>query len=213
MMYIKRLVLGDVGSNCYILKDEKTGIGAVVDCGEYTEELRASIIKARIKELKYILLTHGHFDHINGVAELKKQFPGALIAIGEKDGENLYSKEKSLAECFGFILNEAFPDLLLKENDVLELGETKLTVLDTPGHTFGGVCFVCHSEKCVFTGDTLFKLTIGRTDKYGGDTFTLLRSVEKLTELPDDYRVFPGHNIDTTIGAEKLRNRYLRKKK
>ncbi len=213
MMYVKRLPLGAVNANCYILKDEKTGDGAVIDPGEYCEELEKEITLSDIKDLKYILCTHGHFDHVSGVKELKKNHPETKIAIGKNDGELLNSQQKSLAEHFGFFLPECTADILLSENDVVNIGETQLTVLDTPGHTPGGVSYICHKEKCVFTGDTLFKLTIGRTDRWGADLQTLLNSVEKLVKLPDDYTVYTGHNISTVIGDEKKRNRYLRMKK
>ena len=99
------------------------------------------------------------------------------------------------------------------ENDTLEIGSKKLRVLETPGHSLGGVCYICDEEKFVFSGDTLFKLTVGRTDLWGGNLNELLDSVEKLMLLSDDYEVFTGHNISTTIGSERVRNRYLRKKR
>ncbi len=213
MMNLTRLPLGAVSANCYILKDKKTKTGAVIDPGEYCEELEKEIKKSGIKELKYILCTHGHFDHVSGVKELKEKYPSAKILIGKNDGELLNSQQKSLAQNFGFFLPECTADVLLYENDVIDIGETQLTVLDTPGHTPGGVSYICHKEKCVFTGDTLFKLTIGRTDRWGADLQTLLNSVEKLMSLPDDYTVYTGHNISTVIGDEKKRNRYLRMKK
>ena len=117
------------------------------------------------------------------------------------------------ADYFGASFEKFKPDILVKENDQLEIGSKKFRVLETPGHSLGGVCYICDEEKFLFSGDTLFKLTVGRTDLWGGNLNELLDSVEKLMLLSDDYIVYTGHNISTTIGSERVRNRYLRKKR
>lgn len=212
-MYIKRLPLGDVEANCYIICDEETKVGAVLDVGGFSEELLNEIKAAGIEELKYILCTHGHFDHIAGVKRLKEIYPEAKIVIGEKDAILTEDSDKNAADYFGAPFNSFKPDALVKENDYLEIGGKKLRVLATPGHSPGGVCYVCDEEKLLFSGDTLFKLTVGRTDLWGGNLNELLDSVERLMLLSDDYTVYTGHNISTTIGSERVRNRYLRKKR
>ncbi len=212
-MYIKRLPLGDVEANCYIVCDGETKVGAVLDVGGFSEELLNAIKEAEIEELKYILCTHGHFDHIAGVKRLKELYPKAEIVIGEQDAILTEDVEKNMANYFGASFDGFKPDILVKENDQLEIGSKKFRVLATPGHSLGGVCYVCDEEKILFSGDTLFKLTVGRTDLWGGNLNELLDSVEKLMLLSDDYIVYTGHNISTTIGSERVRNRYLRKKR
>jgi glyoxylase-like metal-dependent hydrolase (beta-lactamase superfamily II) len=212
-MYIKRLPLGEVQANCYVLCDEETKVGAVVDVGELSQELLLEIKAAGIKELKYILCTHGHFDHIAGVKALKELYKNAEIVIGEKDAILTEDCDKNAANYFGTRFECFKPDVLVKENDVLEIGTKSLRVIETPGHSLGGVCYICEEEKFLFSGDTLFKLTVGRTDLWGGNLNELLDSVEKLMLLSDDYMVYTGHNISTTIGNERVRNRYLRKKR
>lgn len=212
-MYIKRLPLGDVQANCYIICDDETKVGAVLDVGGFSDELLNEIKKSGMEELKYILCTHGHFDHIAGVKRLKGIYKNAEIVIGEKDAVLTEDTEKNVADYFGASFECFKPDILVKENDVLEIGSKKLRVIETPGHSLGGVCYICDEERFLFSGDTLFKLTVGRTDLWGGNINELLDSVEKLMLLSDDYEVFTGHNISTTIGSERLRNRYLRKKR
>jgi glyoxylase-like metal-dependent hydrolase (beta-lactamase superfamily II) len=212
-MYIKRLPLGDVEANCYIICDEETKVGAVVDVGGFNDLFLQEIKTAGIEELKYILCTHGHFDHIAGVKRLKELYPEAEVVIGEQDAILTEDSDKNVADYFGASFESFKPDILVKENDQLEIGSKKFRVLETPGHSLGGVCYICDEEKFLFSGDTLFKLTVGRTDLWGGNLNELLDSVEKLMLLSDDYIVYTGHNISTTIGSERVRNRYLRKKR
>lgn len=212
-MYIKRLPLGDVEANCYIVCDEETKTGAVVDAGGFSESLLREIKTAGIEELKYILCTHGHFDHIAGVKKLKEIYKDAKVIIGKEDAILTEDSDKNVADYFGASFESFKPDILVSENDTFEIGSKKFRVLETPGHSKGGVCYICDEEKFLFSGDTLFKLTVGRTDLWGGNINELLDSVEKLMLLSDDYEVFTGHNISTTIGSERVRNRYLRKKR
>ena len=213
-MNVKRIPLGSYGANCYVLSGN--GELAVIDPGEYrgilAAELSASV--AAGGTLKYILLTHGHFDHILGVWELKKEYPDAVVAVHERDRLCLTDREASLlGEQSARLFHPVDADILLTDGQELELCGTALKVISTPGHTKGGVCFVCESEHCVFTGDTLFCKTVGRTDFPGGSTEELGCSIERLMELDDSYAVFPGHNRATTIGAERTGNRFTRRKR
>ena len=208
-MGLRTLVLSEVSTNCYIYTDDKSGEGIVVDPGEFTEELKRAV-ETDMKSLKYILLTHGHFDHILGVYKLK-EMTGAKIAIHEKDAECLFDEVKSMAIHGRDKQINVKADILLRDGDKIEVGEVCFCVVHTPGHTKGSVCYVEENGKFMFSGDTLFRSTVGRTDFPGGDITEMLDSVKRLSEYPDDCEVFPGHNISTTIGREKLRNRYMRR--
>ena len=207
-MTLDRLILSEIGTNCYILTDD-TGEGAVIDPGGFNDAL-VSAVKNQMKTLKYILLTHGHFDHILGVYDLK-ELTGATVAIHEQDADCLLDDKLSMA-CSGREKQKYLKaDLLLKGGETLFFGNTELEVLHTPGHTKGGVCYIDKKDKIIFSGDTLFHSTAGRTDFRGGSIMELLVSLKKLSEYPDDYEVMPGHNISTVLGREKVKNRFMRK--
>ncbi len=210
-MKISRLPLGDVSANCYILCDEETNEGALVDVGGCSSFLFEEIENIGIKELKYILLTHGHFDHISGALKVKEKFPDVKILISEKDAVMTNDKEKNGADFFKVPFTSFKADVLLNDGDKIAVGNLILSVIETPGHSKGSVCFVNDKEKVIFSGDTLFKLTVGRTDLYGGSDDELKNSIKKLLEFSDDYVVCTGHNITTTIGDERVRNRYIRR--
>lgn len=208
-MFIKDIPLGFVGANCYIICDEKSGEGAVIDAGEYNRELLTALSESPIKNLKYIFCTHCHFDHTSGVSRLKEKFPDALVAIGHLDVDGLCDSHKSVSDVFGAPFYKANADVLLADKDILKIGDIELKVISTDGHSLGGVCFYCKSEKLLFSGDTLFKGSVGRTDLCGGDFAALMNSLKILRALPDDTAVFAGHGESTTIGEEKSYNPYL----
>ena len=210
-MTLSCLALNYLRANCYCLCDPDSGEGIVVDPGEYTEELTASVEAEGIRDLKTILLTHGHFDHILGVSLLKKRFPDAQIAIGAPDAVCLYDSEANqLIKEYESAFIPCRAERLLGEGDEIRFGQSRLEVIKTPGHTKGGLCFICPEDRFVLTGDTLFCRTAGRTDLVGGDYSELLASVSRLMELPDDYIIYPGHNRSTTIGDERAHNRFWR---
>ena len=208
-MKIEVMPLGFIMANTYIITDDITGEAAVIDCGECTSGL---LEKLKDCNLKYILLTHGHFDHILGVHELKQCFPQAKIVIHKVDAKCLTDENESSA----FEVAEGYqkyvePDILVDEGDKLNLGSLEIKVMHTPGHTKGSVCYLIEQEKCIFTGDTLFCLTTGRTDLRGGSDTDMEKSIKRLYDMDEEYAVFPGHNRDTTIGYEKRRNRFMRR--
>ena len=205
-MQIQTLLLGDFSANCYIVTDAQ-GITAVIDPGAPAPELFQAVAD---RNVRYILLTHGHFDHIMGVAELKKR-TGAAVCIGEKDAPMLSDPVLSLARInSGYRQTPIIADRLLHDGDVLADFADGLQVMETPGHTPGGVCYL--AGNILFTGDTLFCRTVGRTDFPGGSMADLIRSVDRLQALPGDYIIYPGHNRATTMEAERQHNRYIRKK-
>lgn len=205
-MQVYRMAVGLMETNCYILVDEETNKGAVIDPGA-----DASLILDKIKtlgiELQYILLTHTHYDHIGAVAELKRA-TGAKLAVSEKDAAGLTDGRLNLSAYGGSPVEAVEADILLKDGDELRLGEQTIRVLSTPGHTRGGVCFLCGGE--LFSGDTLFALSVGRSDFPGGSMDALVQSIKtKLMPLDDGVRVRPGHGPMTTIGREREGNPYI----
>ena len=204
MMKIKIYMVGSIGTNCYLVWDDESKDAMLVDPGGY-EPLIERAIDENTLRLKYILLTHGHYDHVDGVCDFQESEPDAILAACEGDG--LYLKELA-------------PGLILKDGDILELGGLSFRVIATPGHTEGGLSlYIPETDPeltdesfsgTVFSGDTLFKASIGRTDLPGGDYEELKSSIrEKLFELPDDTLVLPGHMGATTIEYEKLYNPFV----
>lgn len=192
----------DFATNTYIVTDEETGETAVVDPSLPEEKL---IKKLEGKNVKYILITHGHYDHIGGV-NLVKEKTGAKVVIHKEDEEMLCDKNKN----YGTDNTPIYADILVEDGTELMLGNSEVAVLHTPGHTKGGVCYIFNNDRVMFSGDTLFRLTAGRTDLYGGDARTELMSLAKIAELDGDYKVYPGHDRETTLDFERQYNRYMR---
>ena len=157
------------------------------------------------------MLTHGHFDHIGAVKGIKAKHPGVKVYIGEKDAKMLPEaiNNRNWRE---FITAEDYEglkaDVLLNEGDVVKVGSLEFKVMATPGHTRGGVCYIC--EDCIFSGDTLFKHECGRTDLDGGSYPEILRSLKRLHDIEGDYNVLPGHDALSTLEEERRRNPYMR---
>lgn len=205
-MEFKILPLGIYQANCYILQDEKTKETAVIDPGGDFPEIKKYIEDNGLK-VKYIIMTHAHGDHIGALEELK-DYSGAAVCIHREDNEMLQNSSRNFsAELSGSHINMS-ADRLLEDKDVLELGETKLNIIHTPGHSKGGICIYC--EGSLFSGDTLFACSIGRTDLPGGSFDEIIKSIrEKLFILPDDTAVYPGHGSSSKILIEKKRNPFF----
>lgn len=196
-----------VYANCYILKDEESGEALVVDPGCYNKRLEAMLENEGITSLRYILLTHGHFDHISGVGDLQNSFGGKVV-IHLEDAPCLHNRDESLASKFHFSQNEAKADIVLDGDEELPFGKYKIRVLHTPGHTKGSVCYTV--DDIMFSGDTLFKDTVGRTDFPGGSYSEMMDSMKKLAALESDFTVYPGHDVSTTLEREKRYNPYMK---
>lgn len=201
-MKIKRIPAGMLGTNCYLLMDEATGETAVIDPGGDADILISAIKEAGAK-VKYILLTHGHFDHTGAVMALKNKY-AVSVYISRKDYDMIKTDTSGL-----YVLQDDDGKIDFSDSgSVFYLGELKVTTIETPGHTPGGLCF--YAENVLICGDTLFEGSVGRTDFPGADHRTLINSIKsKLMKLPDDTVVLPGHGGSTTIGNERNSNPYL----
>lgn len=204
---IEARAMGAIGANCYIVSCPETKKAAVIDPGADAKSLHRWILEKGY-QVEYILLTHGHFDHIGAVDELRKLFQ-AKVGIHEGDAAMLTDGQENLSGYVGRAIDTKPADFLLKDGQVLTVGNERITVLETPGHTLGGVCFL--TSEGLLSGDTLFEGSIGRTDFPGGSYEQLLDGIKKkLLVLPEETRVYPGHGSETTIGREKRENPFLR---
>ena len=195
---------GSMDNNCSLIIDEKTNQSALVDCNEFSQKMIDMIGDT---DLKYILLTHGHFDHIIGVKSVKEKY-GAQVVISKEDEPMLNSSKLSLAVFCNAPQNNVDADIIVKDGDEITLGEIKIKVMATPGHTSGSVCYI--AENCVFSGDTLFYCSCGRTDFPSGSHEQMMSSLQKLKALDGDYKVYTGHNNLTTLDFERKNNPYMK---
>lgn len=206
-MIIKKLEVGPIMANCFILGCESTKEAVVIDPGDDADRILMALSKSELK-VKYLINTHGHFDHV-GANKRMKDVTGAQIAI-HPDDEPMLGELSRSASMFGLAAENSPPaDILLKDGDKIVFGNITLEVIHTPGHSKGGVCLFTKGH--LFAGDTLFAGSIGRTDLPGGDYDTLISSIrKKLLVLDEDIRVYTGHGPETTIGNEKRMNPFLR---
>ncbi|MFW6080334.1 MAG: MBL fold metallo-hydrolase [Desulfosalsimonas sp.] len=206
-MILKALAVGPIMANCYILGCERTKSAAVIDPGEEADRILMKLAEENLT-LKYIINTHGHFDHVGGNSQLKNA-SGAKLVIHKAD-EPMLAELGRAAASFGLSAeNSPPPDKTVDEGDAISFGDISLKVLHTPGHSPGGISLL--TDKMVFVGDTLFAGSIGRTDLPGGDYNTLISSIKaKLLVLDEDTKVYTGHGPATTIGQEKRVNPFLR---
>jgi glyoxylase-like metal-dependent hydrolase (beta-lactamase superfamily II) len=207
-MFLEKLVVGVLETNCYLIGCKKTKMAAVIDPGgEEKVDLILDILEKNNFSLKYIINTHGHIDHIDGNNLLKAKTK-ALLLIHRLDADMLVDANKNLSSFMGKEIYSPSADKLLEEGDEISLGTLNLIVIHTPGHTPGGISLVLNN--IVFTGDTLFAGGIGRTDLPGGSYQDLIKSIiEKLLILGDDKIIYPGHGPDSTIGEERRTNPYI----
>ena len=205
-MILKPVIVRAIMENTYIVGSEETQECAIIDPGG-----EASRVLEEVEGLgftvKIILNTHGHGDHIGAVAAIKEA-TGATYAIHEKDAPMLKQENSWMSQVLPDFQVPPEPDMHVKHDDVIEVGDVKLRVIETPGHTPGGVCY--YTEGAVFTGDTLFEGSIGRYDMPGGDGRQLIQGImSRLMVLPAGTKVYPGHGSESTIAREKLSNPFL----
>ncbi len=206
-MYFKKLVVGPLNTNCYIIGSEKTDEAVIVDPGGEPEKIFRSVVKGNLR-VKYIVATHAHFDHVGGVKKLKESISAPFL-IHAMDLEILKHAVEAASWLNIHIDKPPEPDGFLDDGDLLEIGELRLKVLFTPGHSPGSLSFFF--DKRVLTGDLLFYGSVGRTDIPGGSSESLLKSIEeKIIPLGDDVEVYPGHGPETTVGFERRFNSFLR---
>jgi len=205
-MQVTRLVLGALETNCWIVGDDVGGPRAVIDPGDQAPRILEALAGGPVA---YVVLTHAHFDHIGAVADLVTA-TGARLAAHVDDAGSLASAETTGGAAFGFDHTAPAPDILLSDGDTLEVGGLTLTILHTPGHTPGGMCLLATDgtgAAHLFSGDTLFSGSVGRTDFQGGDSRALSRSIaQQLAPLDASTIVHPGHGPDTTIARESRLN-------
>lgn len=195
---------GSMDNNCSLIIDEKTNQSALVDCNEFSQKMIDMIGDT---DLKYILLTHGHFDHIIGARDTKAKY-GAKVVISSEDKPMLSSSKLSLAAFCNAPQNDVEADVVVAYGDEITLGDTVIKVMSTPGHTLGSVCYI--AENCIFSGDTLFYCSCGRTDFPSGSPEQMMSSLQKLKALDGDYKVYTGHNNLTTLDFERKNNPYMK---
>ena len=204
MLKIHTLTLGLYQTNCYIVHDENSAACAIIDPG-YEADVILGKVRALGLTVDAVLLTHGHFDHVGAVEEIVKA-TGCRLWMKESD----YTQFKTPENDYFYPIHDCdFTEVwFCEEGGTIHAGGLTFTVYETPGHTWGSVCYLC--ENALFSGDTLFAGSCGRTDLPGGDWNTILQSLARLKDLESEYQVYPGHGESTTLLREKRYNPYMR---
>ncbi|MGN0068830.1 MAG: MBL fold metallo-hydrolase [Prevotella sp.] len=212
MMEIRKFVCNMLQENCYVVSDD-TKECVIIDCGAYYPEERAALtryIRDNGLQPRYLLATHGHLDHNFGNNTVAEEF-GLKPVVSVADGSLMEHLGHQAETFYGMRLDYELPavERFLEADESIRFGNHELKVLETPGHSPGSVTYYCEQEKVAFTGDTLFKNSIGRTDFKGGSMMQIIQSLRMLAQLPDETAVMPGHGPQTTIAEELAHNPYM----
>lgn len=202
-MKVKAFPMGYIETNCYVVSDDN-GTCAIIDCDGNPERLYSYVAENNLKPT-HILLTHGHFDHIGSVEEVKAKY-GCQV-YGGREEMPVFTNPRINESAFSSNPIALYPDVQVSEGDVIQVGDLRFQVLLTPGHTIGCLCFTCQDS--MFSGDTLFQGSCGRTDLPTGDWASITQSLRRLANLPGDYTVYPGHGPATTLSYERMYNPYM----
>lgn len=213
MIKIERFVFNMLQENCYVVSDDTDDECVIIDCGAFYDYERKAIVEYingnKLKPV-HLLVTHGHFDHNFGNNTIYDEF-GLTPEVASADESLLGSIDRQAESLCSIHIDfkSPVPKRFLKREDVIYFGHQKISVIETPGHSPGSVTFYCEKENIAFTGDTLFKNSIGRTDFSGGSMMQIIQSLRMLAQLPDETVILPGHGEKTTIGDELAHNPYM----
>ncbi len=199
---IKTFSDGLLGSNTHLYYNENSDEGMIIDCGNSPSAVNLFCMQKGIK-VKYVVLTHGHYDHAHYVEEYKNTFKTAKIIAHKDEIAVLSNPDANVSSLLGAYESYPSPDETVEDGDTLEIGESEFKVVHTPGHTPGGICLYCEKEKIMFTGDTLFYGGIGRTDFLYGDYDAMLRSLQMLLKMDGETEFYSGHGISGKIKNER----------
>jgi len=197
-MVVKKFVIGPIETNCYLVYDKKVGV--LIDPAVFDKQV-LEFIKSNQLKIEYILLTHGHFDHVSGAADFAKELE-TKICLHPDDLSLTKGLAKSFGKMWGYDSKSFKPDILLKDGQQFKIGDLDFKVIHTPGHSQGGVSLYFEKQEILFSGDTLFAGSYGRTDLPGGDEEKIFASIKKLLKLPPETKVYPGHGEETTVHEE-----------
>ena len=207
MIKIESRVLGPVATNCYLIINLDNNESIIVDPADSPESIYDMVVRSASRP-QAILLTHGHFDHIGAANEVREHY-GIKIYASCDEEKLLASPARNLSNAYGMSLR-VIADVLHNDGDILELAGLKIKAIHTPGHTEGGTCYYIESIGVLFSGDTLFCESVGRTDFPGGSMSDIVHSIkDKLMVLPDDTKVYTGHGEGTSIGYERVHNPFI----
>lgn len=209
MLNVRCFPIGELQANCYFVTDDDSDVSLLVDTGASSSELEKAIEAFGPEKLEYLLLTHGHFDHIGNAAAIKRKYPNVKIVIGEKESDFTTKDTLNLSLYFDGTLEHFTADILVKDNDELQFGSNRIKIISTPGHTIGGVCYLIGNN--LFTGDTIMSCTTGRTDFPTGNIRDMMISVAKIAEIDGNPDIYCGHGESTTLNYEREHNIFMRK--